>query len=93
MLTVKTVNHINALYLSASAERDRNSLLVMHGFRPVKAYFKLAIHTIGGNSISAAGVVVVETAVSIHITHIVRVTNIRRTQPPIPRRHTVAIPW
>ena len=46
----------------------------------------LAIHQIGRNAIvPVVRVVVVETAVRVHIPHVVRVAGIRRAKPPVPR--------
>ncbi len=54
-------------------------------FGLIKLTLLRALHTIGGQPIGEVRVVVVDVTSGIHITRIVRVASIRRTQPPIPR--------
>ena len=83
MLTSK-VNHINALCF-AFIGRDNSSLLCGALISTLlKAYFKRALHTIGGHSVRIVRIVVVDYTRCIDITHIVGITNVRRTQPPVP---------
>ena len=46
-----------------------------------KAYFKLAIHTIGGEPVEIVGIVVVDYTRRIHVTLIVKVRNVRERKP------------
>ena len=49
-------------------------------------YLKRAYLTIGGDGVSVNRVVVVQTAVGVHIALVVRVRRVRRTEPRVTRR-------
>jgi hypothetical protein len=49
----------------------------------VKFTLLLAIHTIGREAVTVVRIVVVDIPCSIDITRIIRITHVRRTQPPV----------
>lgn len=53
----------------------------------LKTYFNLAAQTIGGDAVRIVRIVVVDCPVSVHITHIIRVADVRGAEPrlqPLP---------
>ena len=61
----------------------KHSLCELHGFQGVTLYFKQAILTIHRLRVRVVRIVVVQGAVRVHVTHVVRVPGVRRPQEPV----------